>query len=94
MNHYEGNIWEDQSKRKKFSKKSNNRRYKNYQKNINSKIFANVDPKLVSVFPNSTKTFQTFWSEINTVLNGIELTKKQFRNIFQSLKNDKSPCFD
>ena len=37
---------------------------------------------------------QTFLPEINTVLNGTELTDKKFLDAFQSLKNDKSPGFD
>ena len=53
-----------------------------------------MDPKLASVNLNSTKTFQTFLPEINTVLNGTKLTAKEFLDAFQSLKNDKSPGFD
>ena len=37
LDYYERNSWEDQSTRKQFSKKSNDRRYKNYRKIINSK---------------------------------------------------------
>ena len=56
-------------------------------------FFVNTGPKLTSVIPNSTKTFQTFLPEINMVLNGTELTEIQFLYEFQSLKNDKSPDF-
>ena len=38
-------------------------------KNLND-LFVNRSPKLTSIIPNSTKTFQTFLPEINTVLNG------------------------
>ena len=56
--------------------------------------FVNTDPKLASVIPDSTKTFQTFLPEINTVLNGTELTEKKFLKAFQSLKNAKCWEFD
>ena len=55
----------------------------------NTKITVNICPKLASVIPNSTKAFQTFLTESNTVLNGTELIRKEFLNVFQSLKNDK-----
>ena len=38
--------------------------------------------------------FQTFLPDINTVLNGTELTEKEFINAYQSSKNGKSPGFD
>ena len=44
-------------------------------KNLND-FFVNMGPKLASIIPNSTKTFQTFLPEINTVLNVTELTEK------------------
>ena len=60
-------------------------------KNLND-VFINIVPKPAFIIPNSTKTFQTFLPKIiNTVLNGTELTEKEFPNAFQSLKNDKSP---
>ena len=37
MDYYKGKSWEDQIKRKQFSKKSNDRQYRNYRKIINSK---------------------------------------------------------
>ena len=61
-------------------------------KNLND-FFVNISLKLAPVISNITKTFHTFLPEINTVLNGTELTKKEFLHAFQSLKNDKSPCF-
>ena len=54
-------------------------------KNLND-FLVNIGPKFASVIPNSTKTFQTFEPEINAVLNGIELTEKEFLIAFQSLK--------
>ena len=57
-------------------------------KNLNE-FFVNICPKLASVIPNSTKAFQTFLTESNRVLNGTELIRKEFLNVFQSLKNDK-----
>ena len=62
-------------------------------KNLND-FCVNIGPKLASVIPNSTKAFQTFLLDINTVLNGTELIEKDFLDAFQSLKNDKSPGFD
>ena len=48
-------------------------------KNLNG-FLVNIDPKPASVIPNSRKTFQTFLLEIITVLNGTELTEKEFLN--------------
>ena len=61
---------------------------------IGDNFFVNISPKLASVIPNSTKTFQTFLPETNTVLNGTELTEKEFLDALQCSKNDKSPGFD
>ena len=57
-------------------------------------FFVNIGPKLASVIPSSSKTFESFLPEINTFLNDSELTEKELLNTFQSLKNNKSPGFD
>ena len=40
-------------------------------------FFVNIGPKPTSYIPNSAKNFQTFLPELNTVLNGTELTEKR-----------------
>ena len=49
-------------------------------------FFVNIGSKLASVVPNKQKTFQTFLPEINTVLNGTDLTEKELLDAFQSVK--------
>ena len=50
--------------------------------------------KLASVIPKDTKTFQTLLPEIKMILNGAELTEKEFLNAFHSLRYDASQGFE
>ena len=60
-------------------------------KNLNN-LFVNAGLKSVSVILSSRKTFQTFLSGTNTVLNGAELTEKRIPKYNLVFKNDK--CYD
>ena len=84
MEYNDRNSLEDLSERNQFSKKSNGSgitKKSLIAKHFND-FFVNIGPKHAFVILHSTKTFQTFLSEINTVLNGTELTEKEFLNVF------------
>ena len=98
MDYYERNSCKDQSKRKRFPRSLTIGDTKITKRLLIAKIlndfFVNISPKPASVIPNSTKMFQTFLPEINTVLNGTELTENKFVDSFRSFKNDKRSGHD
>ena len=90
MEYYEKNIWEDQINGKQFSRNLTIGNTKITEKSLIAKylknFFVNRGSKLATVVSNKIKTFQTFLPEINAVLNGANLTGKEFLNAFQSLE--------
>ena len=54
-------------------------------KNLND-FFVNIGHKLASVIPNSSKTFQTFLPEINTILNGSRINRERISRCISVFK--------
>ena len=90
MEYYEKNIWEDQINGKQFSRNLTIGNTKITGKSLIGKylknFFVNRGSKLATAVSNKIKTFQTFLPEINAVLNGANLTDKEFLDAFQSLE--------
>ena len=61
--------------------------------NLN-KYFTNIGPNLASIIPKEQRSFEKYLANCNTVMNDAPLTSEEVRNVFYSLKTNKSPGHD
>ena len=59
-----------------------------------SKYFTNIGPDLTSKIPNEQAGFEKYLASCITVLNDAPLTNEEVRNVFYSLKTNKSQGYD
>ena len=61
--------------------------------NLN-KYFTNIGPKIASIIPKEQRGFEKYLANCNTAMNDAPLTSEEVRNVFYSLKTNKSPGHD
>ena len=61
--------------------------------NLN-KYFTNIGPNLASIIPKEQRGFEKYLANCNTAMNDAPLTSEEVRNVFYSLKTNKSPGHD
>ena len=61
--------------------------------NLN-KYFTNIGPNLASIIPKEQRGFEKYLVNCNTAMNDAPLTSEEVRNVFYSLKTNKSPGHD
>ena len=59
-----------------------------------NKFFVNIGPKLASIIPESSKTFQSYLNKCNSVMDNTEISLKELLVAFSSLKSNKSAGYD
>ena len=59
-----------------------------------NKFFVNIGPKLASIIPESSATFQSFLNEFDSVMENTDISLKELFAEFSSLKSNKSAGYD
>ena len=59
-----------------------------------NKYFTNIGPKIASIIPKEQRGFEKYLANCNTAMNDAPLTSEEVRNVFYSLKTNKSPGHD
>ena len=57
-------------------------------------FFTNIGPNLANKIPQISKTFDQYFSPVNTQINHHDLTLKKFETAYKSLKHNKPSCID
>ena len=57
-------------------------------------FFTNIDPNLSKKIPQISKTFNQYFSPIDTQINHHDLTLKGFKTAYKSLKRNKASSID